>query len=114
MQALLYWPTPEGTPSLDQDMPPQFSDPLFTALAEELRLFLELPEESSADKDLMPDDDRMQPASSMQTTTEALYTLSQLAMMDFMTTTPPQSPLITPTSLDSTTSTTNIEGPLSK
>jgi hypothetical protein len=109
--ALPYHPTPEGTPSLDQVTPPQFSDPLFTVLAEELRLFLGLPEENSADKDLTPDDDKMQPASSMQKTTEALYTLSQLAMMDFLITTPPQNPPTTPTFLDSTTSTTNIEEP---
>jgi hypothetical protein len=92
-------------------MPPQFSDPLFTALAEELRLFLELPEENSADKAPALDDDKTQPASSMPETTEALYTLSQLAMMDFLITTPPQSPPTIPTFLDSTTSTTNIEGP---
>jgi hypothetical protein len=110
MPALHYHSTLEETPSLDQATPLQFSDPLFTALADELRLFLEPPEENSADKDLAPDDDKTQPASSMQKTTEALSTLSQLAMMSFLITTPPQSPPATTTFLDSTTSTTNTEG----
>jgi hypothetical protein len=109
--ALHYQPTLEETPSLDQATPLQFSDPLFTVLAEELKLFLEPPEENSVDKDLAPDDDKTQPASSMQKTTEALSTLSQLAMMSFLITTPPQSPPATTTFLDSTTFTTNAEGP---
>jgi hypothetical protein len=105
----LYHPTPGEILSNQQGIPKRFPSPLLTALTEELRLFLELPEETSTAKALPLDATETPTWSYEPETNEALYTLSQLAMMDFLITTPPLSPKTTPPSLDSTTSITNIE-----
>jgi hypothetical protein len=105
----LYHPTPEG-PLLNLPSTPQkFSTPLLNAFADKLRLFLELPDMTCTAKALPPADTEMPPWPHEPEMDEALYTLLQLAMMDFLIMTPPLSPKTTQPSLDSTTSTMNIE-----
>jgi hypothetical protein len=84
-------------------------DRLSTALAGELSLFLGLPDENNDAKAQAHDATKMQPWSYEPGMNEALYTLSQLAMMDFLIMTPLPSLKTTTLSLDSTTFFMNTE-----